>query len=368
MEQTSAQAYFDQAAQLTRAAQHDEAAVFLLRAIDADPRKFESYSRLTNISRRVSDKASVIAALRNVIQKNPHSVPAFRTLATYCSLTQDIAGATEALRAGVRAKHSKKAAELSADGDVQAVTTPDFIIIGAEKCGTTSLYDEIGRHPQVLGALEKEPYFFSEFYDFGRDWYLANFPSIKTGSKYRTGEASTTYLTDANAPARIAADLPHARLMMIMRDPVARAVSQYNQLAKLGRISKSLEQAFADELQVLLAAQDPYTVRAQCHEAGRSCLWRSIYIMFLDRWLKHFPKEQLLVLRSEDYFANPDSTMGKVWAFLGLDVPTSVDSPMSNQGEKTASVSNDLAMELRAFFQPFNRRLSETLGWDCGWQ
>jgi hypothetical protein len=367
MEQSGAQAYFDQAAQLTRAARHDEAAVFLLRAIEADPRKFEFYSRLTNISRRVSDKAPVIAALRNVIQKNPHSVPAFRALATYCSLMPDIPGATEALRAGVRAKHLKQEAELSPDGDAQALTTPDFIIIGAEKCGTTSLYDDICRHPQVLGALEKEPYFFTEFYEFGSDWYLANFPRIKPGSSFKTGEASTTYLTDAKAPERIAADLPHARLMIIMRDPVARAVSQYNQLAKLGRISKSLEQAFADELKVLLAAQDPYTVRVQCHEAGRSCLWRSIYVMFLDQWLKHFPKEQLLALRSEDYFADADATMGKVWAFLGLDAPTRVDSSVSNQGEKIASISEDLAMELRAYFQPFNRRLSETLGWNCGW-
>jgi hypothetical protein len=60
--------------------------------------------------------------------------------------------------------------------------------------------------------------------------------------------------------------------------------------------------------------------------------------------------------------------MGRVWEFLGLDASTRVESSMSNQGERISSVSNDLAMELRAYFEPFNRRLSETLGWDCGWQ
>jgi hypothetical protein len=362
VESAAAQAYFEQAAQLTRAARHDEAAQLLLRAIQGDPRKFEYFSRLMNISRRVSDKAAVVAALRKVIEQNRHCVPAFRALAQYCGLMGDIVGATEALRRGVRAKHARHAQDLGT-----SPTNPRFIIIGAEKCGTTSLYDDICRHPQVLSALEKEPYYFSEMYDRGRDWYMANFPHIREGSNLITGEASTMYLTDAHAAGRVAADLPNVRLLVIMRDPVARAVSQYNQLAKLGRIKKSLDQAFAAEFEVLrTAGDDLYGARQQCYEAGKACLWRSLYMIFVERWLGYFPPTQLLALRSEDYFGDAEATMGRVWMFLGLD-PAQRASSISNQGEKTASISDSLTTQLRGYFEPFNRRLYGTLGWQRGW-
>jgi hypothetical protein len=153
-----------------------------------------------------------------------------------------------------------------------------------------------------------------------------------------------------------------------MRDPVARAVSQYNQLAKLGRINKSIDEAFSDELEILQAAAgDPDRAGQLCFDSGKACLWRSLYVVFLDRWLQRYPAEQLLTLRSEDYFGDAEATMRRVWGFLGMQASSTPASAMSNQGEKTASPSAELTMRLRAFFQPYNRRLSERVGWDCRW-
>src|SRR5437763_1646364 len=112
---------------------------------------------------------------------------------------------------------------------------PDFIILGAQRAGTTSLYEYIVDHPQVGAASKKEVHFFDRHYTEGVNWYRAHFPPAvrrqrfenRTGKRFLTGEASPYYLAHPMVPERIAAVAPDARFLILLRNPIDRALSHY---------------------------------------------------------------------------------------------------------------------------------------------
>jgi len=136
-------------------------------------------------------------------------------------------------------------------------TLPDFLIIGAAKSGTTSLYGLITAHPDVLAARTKETHYFNFQHNvwMGMWWYRGHFPSIlkkryiakRRGRRVLSGEASPSYLSSHTTPARIRAALPDARLIVILRNPVDRAYSRYNQNLRTQRESLAFEDAIAAE-------------------------------------------------------------------------------------------------------------------------
>ena len=114
-------------------------------------------------------------------------------------------------------------------------TLPDFVIIGAKKCGTTFLYNLLSEHPHIESAAQKELHYFDRFFDQGIEWYRRCFPPPKwiDGRRAITGEA-TPYLSKPSAAERMAKVLPQARLLVLLRNPVDRAYSDYQQGVSLG--------------------------------------------------------------------------------------------------------------------------------------
>ncbi len=103
---------------------------------------------------------------------------------------------------------------------------PDFIILGAQRAGTSSLYYYLSQHPQILPAVRKELHFFDDHYRRGLGWYRSQFPTRGARGTI-TGEATPYYLSHPHAPARIQRLLPQARLIVLLRNPVERAISHY---------------------------------------------------------------------------------------------------------------------------------------------
>ncbi len=125
---------------------------------------------------------------------------------------------------------------------------PAFLIIGQMKAGTTALYSYLCRHPRVVPAMIKEVQYWSRYYEAGEAWYRAHFMPIPPGSDLITGEASPTYFADPDAPARIARVRPDMRLILLLRDPVARAYSAYRMRVRLGREQRSWEAVVDSEI------------------------------------------------------------------------------------------------------------------------
>lgn len=254
---------------------------------------------------------------------------------------------------------------------------PDFLILGGMKCGTTTLYRALIRHPRVRAAGRKEVGYFSHLHGHGPTWYRGWFPLAGRarlgrwlgGPAGATGEATPYYLFHPHAAGRIAAAVPAVRLVALLRDPTDRAYSHYRHNVRAGREPLSFDEALDREESRTRAGRD-----RMLREPGYECeafrdysyAARGVYADQLAAYRRLFPADQLLVLSSEDYFADPAATLGRVFAHLGLGagVPAAVAVP----GPVSAKpVPAGAAARLRAVFAPHNRRLCEFIGRDFGW-
>lgn len=255
---------------------------------------------------------------------------------------------------------------------------PDFIIIGAQKGGTSSLYQYLKKHPQILRANLKELHFFSKEYHKGLNWYKACFPSTtrrnmlskKINKQIITGEASPYYIMHPNAPKLMASVLPEIKLIAILRNPVDRLISHYNHMVRIGRETLPLKEAIDNE-EKRIAGEFEKIQASQSHSvfthATFSYLARGRYIEQLERFTKYFRKEQILVLKSEEFFANTQSEYDKVLEFLNVEPYILNDAKPKNVGSYNKENQTELRQELQQYFKPYNDRLYSFLGEDFGW-
>jgi len=253
---------------------------------------------------------------------------------------------------------------------------PDFIIIGAQRCGTTSLYNTLKKYLYIAPALKKEIHFFDMNFKQGMDWYRAHFPSYvyKYTKKMRrhdfiTGEASPYYFFHPHVPKRIAELLPKVKLIALVRNPIDRAYSHYHHEVRLGYETLSFEEAIAREDERLLAE----TAKMQKDEdyssfnhRHYSYLSRGVYIDQLMNWMRFFPREQILILPSEDLYSEPQATMGHVLEFLGLP-SYRIENVGKYNYHPYSKMDATVQKRLVAYFEPHNRALYDYLGVDFGW-
>lgn len=226
---------------------------------------------------------------------------------------------------------------------------PDFLCLGAQKAGTTTLFELLRRHPGVHVPHEKEVHYFSLHSGRSLAWYESRFSGA--GRDQRVGEATPYYLFHPQAASRIAAALPGVRLIALLRDPVDRAISGYFHARRLGMEPLSIEGAFAAEEDRLRDAEATLARPGGRHASHQwhSYLARSRYEVQLARYLERFPRSRLLVLRSEDLFADPGRAWLALQEFLGVDVlPLPGPLPRSNEGDgESAAVDPGVRERLR---------------------
>ncbi len=231
---------------------------------------------------------------------------------------------------------------------------PDFLIIGAQRAGTTALYGQLTQQPQVRPALLKEIHYFDLNSQKPPSWYLAHFP-LRLCQPFVTGEASPYYLFHPAVPRRVFALLPAVKLIVLLRHPVHRAYSNYHHAHKLGFESRSFREAVEAEM------RQPYTLDEPMQHRELSYLARGIYHEQLTRWRQFFPADQLLILKSEDYFTQPEATLRRVMDYLALPVLQKVATvdPETNANLYPEPIAPALKEELNAFFAPHNQQLAE---------
>ncbi|HEX8119872.1 MAG TPA: sulfotransferase [Solirubrobacteraceae bacterium] len=179
---------------------------------------------------------------------------------------------------------------------------PNLVIIGAQKCGTTSLHLYLAGHPQVQMSRPKELHFFVEAGNWSRglEWYERHFDAP---GRAIYGEASPSYSawpTHRGVPERLHRTVPAARLIYLVRDPIDRMVSQWTMRTRNGVESRPLDAALR-------------------HVDGADYLFRSRYHLQLGLYLEHFPPEQILVVDSDDLDRDRAATLRRVHRFLGID-------------------------------------------------
>ena len=257
---------------------------------------------------------------------------------------------------------------------------PSFIIIGAQRCGTTSLFNYLIQHPSVKKPLYKEIHFFDNYYgayNLGLGWYRGHFPLKifdleKTNAqnpRFITGEATPYYMFHPRCPKRIKEAFPDVKLIALLRNPVERAYSHYQHSVREGYEEMSFKEALEKEKVRLKGEREKIMSDPDYYGFNHnrySYLSRGIYINQLQVWRKYYPKEQMLILRSEDLFYDLSAVYNTLLEFLGLPEYTIKKQINYNVGNYTPMVPA-LKARLIEYFKPHNKKLYEYLSWDLGW-
>ncbi|OGL44898.1 MAG: hypothetical protein A2W05_06500 [Candidatus Schekmanbacteria bacterium RBG_16_38_10] len=173
---------------------------------------------------------------------------------------------------------------------------PDFIGIGAPRCGTTWIYEMLKQHPHVFMSPEKEINFFNNSFDKGIEWYKKFF--LNGSERAIVGEFSPLYLANEIVPQRIKQVLPNVKLIVSLRNPIEQALSRYRYMVMRQMYNKTFEEALKEQLHILNEA---------------------LYYQHLEQYLKYFEKSQMLILVYEDLEKDPHNFLMNIYDFLGLD-------------------------------------------------
>ncbi|MCK9504237.1 MAG: sulfotransferase domain-containing protein [Porticoccaceae bacterium] len=190
--------------------------------------------------------------------------------------------------------------------------TPDFLVIGAQKSGTTTLFSLLRRHPQIYLPPQKEVQFFSNdnLYEKGMDWYCSeNFGSLSAHEI--AGEISPQYLLYEKVPKRIAKDLPNVKLIAILRHPLERSYSHYLMSRRRGQESRGFREAFEDSVRYFRDGKPILEAEAYYQNSN--------YAEALQKYIELFGGEKILILFQEQLDKSPIDVLYKIYSFLGVD-------------------------------------------------
>ncbi len=202
---------------------------------------------------------------------------------------------------------------------------PDFIIIGTARSGTTSLYYNICQHPCVLPAAYDELGFFDSNFHLGLNWYRSLFPTlfskwmVKHNKKFAiTGEDTPFYIWSPLVAKRILKILPNVKLIVLFRNPIDRAYSNYHLGVRAGSENLSFEDAIQVELNQLKNNEIKPENKLEKYTTPRSYIAKGFYADQLKIWLKLFNDEQLFIISTEDFESKPQETLDKIYDFLQI--------------------------------------------------
>lgn len=240
-------------------------------------------------------------------------------------------------------------------GLLKKVCQPKFLIVGSNKCGTTSLYHYLVKHPNVLPASTREIHYFDKKYNLGSEWYFSQFPFLCNDRDFISGEASPSYLYHTEAPTRIATTLADVKIIILIRNPVDRSVSFYNYSVRNYKETLSIEDFFLGW-------------KKQENPRYNRCMSEGAYINYLPLWFNIFPEDRIMVIRSEDFFEFPNQVFQDVQSFLGLEKYSLDNYKNYKPGKyKEGSIPKAVTDYLLDYFTPYNQRLEHYLGRSFKW-
>lgn len=356
--------YYNLGAVLSHQKKWDEATTSFLKAIEINPDiPWWFYYNLWEVLVNQNKLDEVEKLYREVVAAKPDAFWPYLNLGEVLTRQGKITNAIDCYRTvSFKQTFAYLAAKKQQHWNLKSVKVPNFIIIGSQRCGTTSLYTYLAQHPQILTPIKKEMDFFSWHFDRGIDWYLAHFPPMPAGEQFLTGEASPSYFDSRSAPQRLYRAFPEVKLVVLLRNPVDRAISQFYRLTDLNWEVRSFDRAISDEIARL--AQNPAYIIGE--EPG-NYLARGRYIEFIKNWLDFFPKEQLLILKSEDFYAGTATTVKQVLEFLDLPEYQLPEYQNANPGYYQP-ISDSVRDRLSDYFRPYNQELEDYLRRKFDWE
>ena len=365
--------YFEIAVELAKRNCFKQSIECFIKSIDLKPDFISSYFHLLGYQRqgKFSDKDldKLIECYRTAIQRQPKFDFAYLTLGSALIKRGLINEAIFWNQKGVLQKTLNSQPNLYKNcQNIVKTEEPSFLIIGVPKSGTSSLYDYIIQHPQVLGALQKELDFFSPAnFSYGIKWYLSNFPVVPEKPKFLTGEATPLYLYQTGVDEQIYSLFPNIKLIVILRNPVQRAISDHYHRVRMQANPSSFEDVYTSQMLEQFRQMENPNVNDENYLRRRpDVLWKGLYVYFIQKWMRLFSRNQILVLSAESLFTNPVTTMKKTFEFLELPDHQLSDYQKHNAGSYHP-IETSLYQELSDIYKPHNHKLEDYLNQKFDW-
>ena len=244
---------------------------------------------------------------------------------------------------------------------------PDFIIIGAMKAGTTSLFSYLNQHYQLKSSIVKEVHYFDSpnYRENNHAWYRARFPIVS--NELKTYEAPPRYIVNPDVPERIHKAIPDVKLIAILRNPVERAISHHNHMFIGGKEELGLMEALEAEegrLEYALKNRD----YLEANYVTYSYKLRGHYAEQLEAYYKHFSKEQILVLSMQQLREDVQGTLKEIYDFVGIDNSVVIEDVKPRHVAKSKESVDDKVYDyLNNYYSEHNQRLYELLNKDFNW-
>lgn len=235
-----------------------------------------------------------------------------------------------------------------------------IIILGAMKCGTTALHDNLRRHPNIYEGIKKETHYYSMHYDKGRSWYEDHFPKVKD-NEY-TLESSPTYFSESSGiliPKLLNRDFPDGKFIVVIREPVSRSISHFNHLVKINKVTELINLDVNDFFNQDFASLHAPTTNLQWHLARVLKVSNYLWPMYNIRSI--IPGKNLLVISNNDLLVRTEETMARIYKFLSVKnfyIHRFERFRYSHKSNKL-NVSDTIAKKLQNYLYPSFRKFVE---------
>jgi len=243
--------------------------------------------------------------------------------------------------------------------------TPSFIVIGAQRCGTTSLWEYVRLHPEIGVPVKKEIHYFDHFYNKGIKWYEGKFHRCK---ERVIGEASPFYILHPRCPERIAKECVDVKLIVLLRNPVDRAYSHYQHEIHLPRAQRrehlnSFGEALSKEEQRIEGEYERLLVEKFYRSPpliNFTYKIRGVYVDQLRRWFHYFDKSRILIIQSEYFYQSTNKVLEEVWKFLDVS-PFRIGNCRQYNNISYSVMSDGNRQYLEDYFRSTNEELRRFL-------
>ena len=248
---------------------------------------------------------------------------------------------------------------------------PDFIVIGVKRCGTTSLYEQLPEHPDIMNSTQDNVGYFNNNFQLGINYYRSFFPtSWKTkNGKIKTFEVTSSYIQKSKTAKNLFKTLPEIKLILMVRNPIDRAYSEFNLDVKEEEQEKTFEELINEEITRIEKEDESILSKNYVDKFSpkfRHYLRKGMYYEQLQPWLELFKKNQILIISAEEFENETQEIYNKIFHYIGVSKYQIKNTQKARKGNY--SKMNDHTRELLSkYFKPHNEKFFELIGRRYDW-
>jgi len=251
---------------------------------------------------------------------------------------------------------------------------PDFLVIGAKRCGTTSLYQHLPEHPCISKSPHDNMGFFNDNFHLGVNWYKSFFPTTFTRNKIKSKfggflafDVTTKYMEEESTANNVYQTKPNMKIIIILRNPVDRAYSQYHLSVRQTAERRSFEDVVEENMNRLnKESHEHYEIKPKFSAKEDNYLKKGLYALQLRYWLKIFPRENILIVSTEEFESNQQIIYNKIFEFLNIS-KFEVKNTKKMQKGNYPPIKSETRNLLLDYFRQHNHELFELINMKFDW-